>query len=140
MAEAEGVKDTFASNLKHYMEIHNLTQSDVAAITGVSRQSVSYWLNAKLMPRMGVIEKIATYFGIKKSDLLENETGKKQSTDSFTTVDDAVDFIMNQPFIKEYLGNKQLEDMTNEEKIEFANDLKNAIEISLELFNRKHAK
>ena len=43
MSEAEKTKKIFASNLLKYMEIHNLNQTDVSEITGVSQQSVSNW-------------------------------------------------------------------------------------------------
>lgn len=66
-------KITFAKNLKKYMGIYNINQTKVSEIAGVSKQSVSYWLNAKLLPRMGAVELLADYFGILKSDLLENK-------------------------------------------------------------------
>lgn len=70
----ENTKEVFSKNLKRYMELHNLTQVDISSIVGVSQQSVSYWLNGKLLPRMGVIEKLAEYFKIMKSDLLEEHS------------------------------------------------------------------
>lgn len=65
-------KKVFANNLLRYMRLYNLDRNDICNITGVSRQSVSNWLNAKLMPRMSVIDKLASYFNILKSDLIEN--------------------------------------------------------------------
>lgn len=67
------IKVVFSNNLKRYMALHNLNQNDIAKITGVSQQSVSNWLNNRLMPRMGVIEKLANHFNILKSDLLEDK-------------------------------------------------------------------
>lgn len=73
MSDTDKIKKTFASNLKFYMEDYELNQSDISKIAGVSKQSVSYWLNEKLLPRMGVIEKLAEHFHILKSDLLEDK-------------------------------------------------------------------
>ena len=87
--EVEKVKEIFSKNLKQYMAIYNLNQEDVAKITGVSRQSVSYWLNKKIMPRMGVIEKLATYFDVWKSDLLEDKGESKDWYKADTKVERA---------------------------------------------------
>ena len=65
-------KKVFADNLLRYMKLYNLDRNDICNITGVSRQSVSNWLNAKLMPRMNIIDKLASHFDILKSDLIEN--------------------------------------------------------------------
>ncbi len=73
MNDTDNIKKTFAKNLRFYMEDYGLNQSDISKITGVSKQSVSYWLNEKLLPRMGIIEKLADHFHILKSDLLEEK-------------------------------------------------------------------
>lgn len=67
------IKKTFAKNLRNYMNIYNINQTKVSEIAKVSKQSVSNWLNAKLLPRMGAVELLADYFGILKSDLLEDK-------------------------------------------------------------------
>lgn len=73
MNDTDNIKKTFAKNLRFYMDDYDLNQSDISKIAGVSKQSVSYWLNEKLLPRMGVIEKLADHFHILKSDLLEEK-------------------------------------------------------------------
>lgn len=78
MNNDEKAKEVFAKNLKYYMELYNLNQSELSKIANVSQQSVSYWLNAKLMPRVGAIEKLSNHFGIKKSDLYEEKEGEDQ--------------------------------------------------------------
>lgn len=69
----EKVKTIFSDNLKKYMNMVGVNQNDIAKITGVSQQSVSNWINRKQIPRMGIIERLADYFGILKSDLLEDK-------------------------------------------------------------------
>lgn len=72
---ASNSKEILASNLQKLMDRESITQKDIAVIAGVSQQSVSNWLAGKLMPRMGAIEKIAEYFDVAKSDLLEMKDG-----------------------------------------------------------------
>ena len=40
MSDSEKTKKIFAKNLLKYMERHNLNQTDISEITGVSQQSV----------------------------------------------------------------------------------------------------
>lgn len=72
MDEIDNIKKIFAKNLRFYMNEYKLNQNDISKITNVSRQSVSNWLNEKLLPRMGIIEILADHFHILKSDLLED--------------------------------------------------------------------
>lgn len=66
-------KETFANNLKRYMQVHNVTQKELADIVGVSAPTVNDWVKAKKYPRIDKVEKLAEYFGILKSDLIEEK-------------------------------------------------------------------
>lgn len=64
-------KETFAKNLKMYMEQAGKNQKEMAAIAGVSAPTFHDWLNGRKMPRMDKVQRLADYFGILKSDLIE---------------------------------------------------------------------
>lgn len=49
-------------------------QKDLAEVAGVSAPTFNEWLKAKKYPRIDKIEKLADYFGILKSDLIEEKT------------------------------------------------------------------
>ena len=70
----EWSKEVFAKNLAYYMEKANKNQKEMAAIVGVSAPTFNEWLKAKKFPRIDKIEKMAQYFGILKSDLIEEKT------------------------------------------------------------------
>ena len=61
-----------AKNIKALRTKAGMTQAQFGAIAGVSDKAISTWENGTAVPRMGAIEKIAKYFGIKKSDLIED--------------------------------------------------------------------
>ena len=63
------------TNIKRLRERHALSQAELAAIADVSDKAVSTWENGLKTPRMGAIQKIADYFGITKSELIEDSTG-----------------------------------------------------------------
>ena len=67
-------KEVFANNLRYYMESRGKTQKELAEIVGVSAPTVNDWLKAKKYPRIDKIEIMSNYFGILKSDLIEEKT------------------------------------------------------------------
>lgn len=74
-----GNKKVFSKNLLYYIERKGKTQKEVAEIIDVSPSTFNEWVNAKKYPRIDKIEKLANYFGIQKSDLIEDKD--KKSTD-----------------------------------------------------------
>ena len=66
-----GNKEIFIRNLKRYLAQTSTTQSDLARIANVSTGTVSDWTKGRTYPRMDKIQAMADYFGIKKSDLVE---------------------------------------------------------------------
>lgn len=75
-------KKIFAKNLRHYLDRENKTQKEVADAIGVSPQTFNTWLQMVALPRMGKVQALADYFGINKSDLLE-EKGTQEEDNSY---------------------------------------------------------
>lgn len=67
------IKENISNNLSYYMEQNNVNNKELASILNVSESTVGKWILKKSTPRMGVIEKIANYFNIEKSDLIEDK-------------------------------------------------------------------
>lgn len=67
-------KEVFARNLRSYMESRGKSQKELAEIVGVSAPTMNDWLKAKKYPRIDKIEILANYFGILKSDLIEEKS------------------------------------------------------------------
>lgn len=70
---SEWSKETFASNLRYYMEKAGKNQKEMAEIVGVSAPTFNEWIKAKKYPRIDKVETLANYFGILKSDLIEKK-------------------------------------------------------------------
>ena len=75
-----GNKEVFAKNLARYLNRSGKSQREMADIVGVSSSTFNEWMKAKKYPRIDKIEFMANYFGINKSDLIE-ENDKKISSD-----------------------------------------------------------
>ena len=69
-----GNKEIMAKNIRHYLEINNITQTDICTALGFKPATFSDWVNAKTYPRIDKIELMSNYFGISKSDLVENHS------------------------------------------------------------------
>lgn len=68
-----GNKEVMAKNLKYYVERSGKTQKEMSEIVGVSTSTFSDWMKAKKYPRIDKIEMMANFFGILKSDLIEDK-------------------------------------------------------------------
>lgn len=65
-------KEVFSENLRKYIDRKGVTQRELAEVIGVSTSALNDWICAKKYPRIDKIERLAEYFGIKKSDLIED--------------------------------------------------------------------
>lgn len=75
-----GNKEVFAKNLQYYMKLNNKTRNDVCRDLEIPYSTFTDWCNANIYPRIDKIQLLANYFGIQKSDLVENK--EKSKTDA----------------------------------------------------------
>lgn len=69
-----GNKQIMAKNIRYYMDKHSITQTEICNTLGIKMPTFSDWVNAKTYPRIDKIELMANYFGISKSDLVEERS------------------------------------------------------------------
>ena len=77
-----GNKAIFSKNLRYYIEKSGKTQKHLAQIVGVAQSTFNDWATAKKYPRIDKIEILANYFGIKKSDLIEEKLTEEKEKDN----------------------------------------------------------
>ncbi len=63
-------------NIKYLRTSHGLSQTELGKIAGVTDKAVSTWETGEKTPRMGAIERMASYFGVTKSYIIDGETRK----------------------------------------------------------------
>ena len=78
----EWTVDIFTQNLQRYMDKFGKNQKEMAEIVGVSPPTFHDWLKGKKMPRMKNVQKLADYFGIALSDLIEDKTTDEKVTET----------------------------------------------------------
>lgn len=71
--ESYGNNKVFSKNLNKYLDEKNLTPTEFARIMGYPETTVFNWVHGKSYPRIDRIQQISDYFGILKSDLVEEK-------------------------------------------------------------------
>jgi hypothetical protein len=85
-----GNKKTMSNNLKRYLRINKVSRTQLSENLGISYSTISDWVNGKSYPRIDKIEMMANYFGINKSDLVEDKANQKE-IDIANMVNDLMD-------------------------------------------------
>lgn len=114
----------FSYNLKKLRERYHLTQLGLAEKLKVSNGTISKWENCQREPDLSTLKKIKEYFNISYDSLLET------NDNSFSSIDDLIDYIINQKVFIEYIG------LSNDYKEIEA--IKLDIKDMLKIISRKH--
>lgn len=77
MADEE-YKKVFSKNLRYYMDLNGKNQMDLMNDLHLSSSTVSNWCTGLKLPRMDKVQKLADYFHINKSDLIEEKDDSKE--------------------------------------------------------------
>ena len=60
-----------ANNIRSFMKLRDKTQTDIVNDLGISKSTLSSWVNAVRTPKIPTIDRLAEYFHCKRSDLME---------------------------------------------------------------------
>lgn len=111
--QAEENKMVMAKNIKMYMERKGVSNQQLCDDLGFKYTTFMDWIKAVTYPRIGKIEAMANYFGIQKSDLIEDKeiSEKKEKTDV------AVDVVIRMGKDREFCEAVKLLDQLDAEKL-----------------------
>lgn len=70
----EDQRKIFSKNLNYYVYLSQKQQKDIAEELGYNQKTFNGWCTGLSMPSMGKVQKIADYFNIGKSDLLDDKS------------------------------------------------------------------
>ena len=68
-----------AENIKRLRTERDLTQEEFGKIADVSAMAVSQWENGRAVPRMGAVQRIADHFGLKASNIIDDDSPRLSS-------------------------------------------------------------
>lgn len=75
-----GNKKIMAKNIQYYMDLNKKTRNDMCDALGVKYTTFTDWVKGNTYPRIDKIELMANYFGIQKSDLVEERVESKENS------------------------------------------------------------
>lgn len=79
MSESE-FKKLFAKNLTYYINSSGKSQAEVARALHLNKATLSSWCTGIRTPRMDKVDALCSYFGIRRSDLMEDHLSRPAST------------------------------------------------------------
>lgn len=71
-------QEIFTDNLKYYLRAYEKQQVEVARAIGVNPTTFNTWVKGYAYPRVDKIQKLADYFHIQKSDLVDERSDEKE--------------------------------------------------------------
>ena len=81
-----GNKEVLSKNLKQYIVKSGKDRMQIAEDLELSYSTLTDWVNGKKYPRINNIEKLAGYFNVSKSDLIEDFEEIKKDNDRLATI------------------------------------------------------
>lgn len=79
-------KEIFAENLNRFITISGKNRKEIARALEVPYSTLTDWINANKYPRIDSIEKMSIYFGVSKSDLIEDFKQKQKDNDAIADI------------------------------------------------------
>lgn len=123
----------FADMVEKYMRKNNLTMKELGEKVGKSESAVSYWISGKSLPRMGTVQQLADLFSITTDEMVYGDNS--QDVKDFSTVEEAMQYILRMPVVSAY-GGYDLDKMSDEEIIQFANKLTGVFKMLAEEYKK----
>ncbi|WP_059361901.1 helix-turn-helix domain-containing protein [Veillonella tobetsuensis] len=93
-------KKVFAKNLSNLLARNKKTQADLVADLRLNKSTISTWVNGTKMPRMNKIEQLANYFGVEKSDLIEDKSDTDEQYYNDSSVSEYAQAIKDNPDLR----------------------------------------
>ena len=81
-----GNKEVLAKNLKNCIAKSGKDRTDIAKELGFPYSTLTDWVNGKKYPRINNIEKLAEYFKVSKSELIEDFEERQLDNDILAAI------------------------------------------------------
>lgn len=141
-------KEEFGKLFDFLCNKKNLNDSTIAKDLGVDRATVGRWRKGERTPNLSLLPNIADYFKISmdvftydtanefiNADKSGNNPYSYSATTMFSNFDDAMLFIIKSPYASAY-GGYDLDKLSEEEVINFANELAEMFKIAAKHYKK----
>lgn len=69
---------TFSRNLRRILNERGLSAADMSRALGISKSSISNWMNANRIPRDDTLDILCNYLNVSRGELLEEFSNREQ--------------------------------------------------------------
>ena len=124
-----------AENITHFRKQRGITQKELAKEVGITASTMTDYMKLRSAPSFGVIQKLADYFGVKKSDI---DTTFKEESSSLPDFPDSLAQQIMDKVVQLTPPNQKIVLRTSEELLESQNEEETKInEVSevIQLYN-----
>lgn len=90
-----GNKPVMSANIKYYMREKGINAKELSRALEVPYTTVLSWIKAEYYPRIDKIEKMSDYFGILKSDLIEDKQKQPVNGGLSNAQKELLDYVRN---------------------------------------------
>ena len=104
-----------AENITHFRKQRGITQKELAKEVGITASTMTDYMKLRSAPSFGVIQKLADYFGVKKSDI---DTTFKEESSSLPDTPDSLTQQINDTVVQLTTHNKKIVLRTSEELLD----------------------
>ena len=104
-----------AENITHFRKQRGITQKELAKEVGITASTMTDYMKLRSAPSFGVIQKLADYFGVKKSDI---DTTFKEESPSLPDASDLLTQQITDKVVQLTPDNKKIVLRTSEELLE----------------------
>lgn len=104
-----------AENITHFRKQRGITQKELAKEVGITASTMTDYMKLRSAPSFGVIQKLADYFGVKKSDI---DTTFKEESSSLPDASDLLTQQITDKVVQLTTPNKKIVLRTSEELLE----------------------
>lgn len=123
--------EIFSKNLRYYMDLNGKNQTDLINDLGFNRSAVSTWVNGTRLPRMDKVDALAKYFGVKRSDLIEEKNHDESTQGYYTNPETA-------RIAQAILDSKELSALFDVSRNMSPEDLTTVYQMALALYRKEH--
>lgn len=127
------LKKEISNNIERLRKQRNWTQKELANKAGISKSTMSDYINCKTLINTGNVEKIANAFGVSKSDIDPTFNGGSSNHKY-----DMVKELESKGIIINFSDFEGFEKLSDEEKLDFQKRIEEAVQF--ELYKRQSNK
>lgn len=110
------------------------SNTEIAKGLDVDKATIGRWRSGERSPKLSSLSMIADYFGV-DIQIFSRGRNEKKSQEIFSTVEEAMQYILRMPVVSAY-GGYDLEKMSDEEIIQFANKLTGVFKMLAEEYKK----